>query len=52
MTEKLIEELQTVSEIEDAYFPEFMKKVRMTMMPSIGYFLVVPKFGPKWVEFK
>jgi len=23
----------------------------MTMMPSIGYFLVVPKVGPKWTHF-
>jgi hypothetical protein len=29
-----------------------MKRVRMTMLPSIGYFLVVPKLGPKWLEFK
>lgn len=38
--------------MQEACFPEFMKKVRMTMIPSIGYFLVVPKFGPKWLEFK
>jgi hypothetical protein len=22
------------------------------MIPSIGYFLVVPKLGPKWMHFK
>ena len=22
------------------------------MIPSIGYFLVVPKIGPKWINFK
>ena len=24
----------------------------MTMIPTVGYFLVVPKIGPKWIEFK
>ena len=52
MTEKLIEELELISQIESVQFPDFMKKVRMTMIPSIGYFLVVPKFGPKWAQFK
>ena len=29
-----------------------MRQVRMTMIPSIGYFLVVPKLGLKWQNFK
>ena len=43
-----------VSEVErlDGKLPEFMKRVRMTMIPSIGYFLVVPKVGPKWIKFR
>ena len=24
----------------------------MTMIPSIGYFIVVPKVGTKWARFK
>ena len=24
----------------------------MTMIPSIGYFIVAPKLGPKWTHFK
>ena len=36
----------------DGKLPEFMKRLRMTMIPSIGYFLVVPKVGPKWIKFR
>lgn len=29
-----------------------MRKVKMIMIPSIGYFMVVPKLGPSWVQFR
>ena len=55
MQKHLTTEIDRIDQIEkenDILFPEFMRRVRMTMIPSIGYFLVVPKVGPKWVHFK
>lgn len=48
MHKKLVTEVTRL----DGKLPEFMKRVRMTMIPSIGYFLVVPKVGPKWIKFR
>jgi len=31
--------------------PKFMKKVRMIMIPSVGYFTVVTKQDPLFLEF-
>ena len=31
--------------------PKFMKKVRMIMIPSVGYFTVVTKQDPLYLEF-
>ena len=58
MQSHLVEEIERIDEIDSSRpagcqgFPEFMRRVRMTMIPSIGYFLVVPKVGPKWIHFK
>lgn len=56
MQSHLVKEIKRIDLIEGenshSGFPEFMRRVRMTMIPSIGYFLVVPKVGPKWQHFK
>jgi hypothetical protein len=55
MSKSLEFELNKINKIElnaSVKFPEFMRQVRMTMIPSIGYFLVIPKLGQKWQQFK
>lgn len=53
MNGKVEEEMGRIAEqiSEGAEFPDFMRRVRAVMMPSIGYFLAVPKQGILWQQF-
>jgi hypothetical protein len=44
------EKLVTLSE-DIRLMPKFMRKVRMMMIPSVGYFTVVSKCDPLYLEF-
>jgi hypothetical protein len=46
MGEQLLELSEDITKL-----PIFMKKVRMIMIPSVGYFTVVTKQDPLFLEF-